>query len=337
MQRAIGRFRLGGVGHAVPAAVLSNEQLAGLGGLDAEAIERRTGIRERHVASARESVAQLGARAAAGALRSAGVPASSVDLLILSTYTPDHPLCPSAPTLASRIGATRAGAFDVNGACSGGVTALLTACSLLATGVFSRALVVSADLTTKFLDPTDPKSRLIFGDGAAALLLDGITNGDVSSGWQVLAAQMGADGRGAGLFQVPAGGAAYPHGLNGVSQELPATVRMDGRSIFRFGVERGAKLVEDLLTQAELAPEALDWVIPHQANLRIIHAMQDRCPVPPERWVVNIDRYGNTASASVMLALAELSASGRLEPGQTIALAAFGAGLTWSGLLARVG
>jgi 3-oxoacyl-[acyl-carrier-protein] synthase-3 len=337
MHRAIGRFRLGGVGFAVPSGVLSNEQLAGIGGLDADAIERRTGIRERRVASARESVAQLGARAAAGALREAAVPSSSVDLLILSTYTPDHPLCPSAPTLARRIGATRAGAFDVNGACSGGVTALLTACSLLGTGVFSRALVVSADLTTKFLDPDDPKARLVFGDGAAALLLDGITNGDPTGGWTVLSAQMGADGRGAGLFRVPAGGAAFPHGLNGVSQEVPATVRMDGRSIFRFGVDRGARLVEDLLAEADLAPEGLDWVIPHQANLRIIRAMQERCPVPAERWVVNIDRYGNTASASVMLALAELSASGRLQPGHTIALAAFGAGLTWSGLLARVG
>jgi 3-oxoacyl-[acyl-carrier-protein] synthase-3 len=335
MLRAIGRFRLRGMGLAVPDGVLPNAKLAGLGGLDAEAIERRTGIRERRIAGHDDLVTDLGARAAQQALTETGVDPSSIDLVVLSTYTPDHPLCPSAPTLAHLIGATKAGAFDVNGACSGGVTALLTASSLLGTGVFQRALVVSADLTTKFLDPQDPKARLIFGDGAAALVIDRAE--ETGEGWTVLAAQLGADGRGASSFQVPAGGAAYPLGLNGHIQEVPATVRMDGRSIFRFGVERGARLVEDLLHDAHLTPDQLDWVIPHQANLRIIRAMQERCPVPEERWIVNIDRYGNTASASVLLALAELGASGRLQTGHTLALAAFGAGLTWSGLLARVG
>lgn len=335
MLRAIGRFRLRGMGHAVPAGVLANAELAGIGGLDADAIEQRTGIRERHVAANDELVTDLGARAAEHAFQDAGVEPSSVDLLVLSTYTPDYPLCPSAPALAHRLGATRAGAFDVNGACSGGVTALLTASSLLATGAFRRALVVSADLTTKFLDPQDPKARLVFGDGAAAMLIDSTPEG--GDAWTILAAQMGADGRGASLFQVPAGGSAYPVCLNGHAQEVPATVRMDGRSIFRFGVERGAQLVADLLSEADLQPDQLDWVIPHQANLRIIRSMQERCHVPQDRWVINIDRYGNTASASVMLALAELGASGRLRSGNTVALAAFGAGLTWSGLLARVG
>jgi 3-oxoacyl-[acyl-carrier-protein] synthase-3 len=330
-----GHFQLAGSAIALPETRLRNEDLASEIGLSPEDIRQRTGILERRVAGAGETASALGARAAREALARAGIPPAAVDVVLLSTYTPDHHLCPTAPRLAWEIGAERSGAFDINGACSGGVTALLTGCGLLAGGLFQTVLVVSADLTSLYIRRDDAKTRMLFGDGAAALVLQR-PGADAPAPWRILSATMGADGRGADLFHVPEGGSARPL-LNGTAAWGLPSIEMNGRAVFRFAVERGTAMVEHLCRDAGLAPEEIDHVVPHQANLRIINAMAERTAVPRERWAVNLERYGNTASASVPIALTELLASGRLRAGQSVLLVSFGAGLTWSGVALRAG
>ncbi len=333
MTRPHGDFVLRGWGVALPERRLGNDELGAALGVDPESILARTGIVERRVAGPGDSASTLGAAAARAALARAGVDAADLDLVLLSTYTPDLLLCPTAPRLAHAIGARRAGAFDLNAACSGGVTALVTASSLLAAGAARRVLVVTADLTTLYVHPGDDKTRLVFGDGAAALLLERPAE-TAGSRFRLLASLMGADGSGDVLFNVPSGGSARP--IDGAPVPHAARcVTMNGRAIFRFGVEQGARVVAELCDRAGLAPADVRWIVPHQANLRIISTLIERTAVPAERWFVNIERYGNTASASIPLALTELLDRGSIESGDVVLLVAFGAGLTWSGVALR--
>ncbi len=326
------RFQLRGYGVALPEDRLDNLRLGLELGVDPESIEQRTGILERRIARDDESASTLGALAATAALSRAHVDPLDIDLVLLSTYTPDRLLCPTGPELAYRIGAIRAGAFDLNGACSGGVAAILTAASLVNSGAFRNILVVTADLTTRYVRIDDPKTRLIFGDGAAAVI---VSSASGATDWSVLASSCGADGSGAEFFAVES--SPLQQGINGwTSHDVPA-VKMNGRAIFRFGVEQGGQVIRELMGRAGLTPDQVSWVIPHQANLRIIQALIDRSGIDAERWVVNIQSYGNTASASVPIALAELLGSGRAKPGDIVLLVAFGAGLTWSGLALQVG
>ncbi len=331
---AIG-FHLRGVGVALPEARLDNDRLGRELGLDAEAIFSRTGIVERRIAAPTDSASSLGARAAQIALERARLDPELVDLVLLSTYTPDHWLCPTAPELARRIGASRAGAFDLNAACCGGTTALLTAIGLLRAGLFGNALVVTSDLTTRFLRSNDPKTRVVFGDAASAMLLEP-TAASGRGAWTLLGSTMGADGCGAEMFRVPHGGTATPP-VNGHPVEQVRTIEMNGLAVFRFGIERGARVIEELCRSAGLAPGEVDWVIPHQANLRMISALRERSAIPSDRFVINIDRYGNTASSSIPVALCELLAERRVHPGDNVLLVAFGAGLTWCGVALRAG
>ncbi len=335
MARELASFVVRGAGKALPAGRLSNEDLAAALGTTPESIEARTGIVERRVARNGESASALGALAGRQALEEAGLDPRDVDLLVLSTYTPDHLLCPTSPTLAHRLGATGAGTFDVNAACSGGVTSLLAGASLLGTGGFRNVLVVAADLTTRYIREDDPKTRLVFGDGAAALLL--APPGSAGDGllFRVRSAFLGSDGSGAEHFLVPEGGTG-PARINGTPLDGVRTVVMNGRAIFRFGVEQGARVVETLLARAGRTAGDVSWVVPHQANLRIIRAMEERTGIPGDRWVTNLQRYGNTASPSVLLALVEMLEQGRVRPGDVGLLVAFGAGLTWSGLLVEI-
>lgn len=331
MSRVLGEFVLRGWGRAFPDGRLTNEELAVDLGIDAASITARTGVLERRVARDGETASSLGGSAARAALALAGFDPAALELLLLSTYTPDHLLCPTGPKIAHDIGALRAGAFDLNGACSGGVTALLTASSLLTTGVFRNALVVASDLTSLYVRRDDPKTRLVFGDGAAALLLERPTETN-GRAWQVRGATVGADGEGASMFHVPAGGSAIPP-LDGAAYPNPErTVSMNGRAIFRFGVEKGATLIRRLCDVADVDPARVRWVVPHQANLRIISALIEKTAIPADRWFVNIEHLGNTASASVPLALTDLLDQRAIEPGDIVLLVAFGAGLTWSGL-----
>lgn len=326
------KFQLRGYGVALPDDRLDNARLGLELGVDPDSIEQRTGILERRIAGDDDTASSLGAAAARAALKHAGLDPLEIDLVLLSTYTPDRWLCPTGPELAYKLGATRAGAFDLNGACSGGVTAVLTATSLVESGAFRNVLVVTSDLTTRYVRADDPKTRLIFGDGAAAMIVSSAAG---TADWTVLASSCGADGSGASLFAVES--EVSRRGINGwTSHEVPS-VHMNGRAIFRFGVEQGGIVLRELMDRANLAPEQVDWVIPHQANLRIIQSLMERSGIDADRWVINIRAYGNTASASVPIALAELLGSGRVKSGDIVLLVAFGAGLTWSGLALQAG
>lgn len=325
------RFAVLGGGRAVPSERLGNERLAAELGLEPDGIFERTGIRERRVAGANDSSVSLAADAARAALEASSRAASDVDLVLLSTYTPDRLLCPSAPEVAHRIGARGAGAFDVNAACSGGLTAVLTAAGLLSSGLARCVLVVAADVTTRFVRRGDAKTRLVFGDGAAALLLEPSQVAEVGC-WTVLSAFWGADGSGAGLF-----GIAAAVGTRGADEPVgPLAVEMNGSAIYRFAVDRGADLIAQLLASAGLSPHGVAHVVPHQANARIIAHLSRRTEIPHEKWFQNLETLGNTASASVPLAIVDLLASGRVRSGDVLLLVAFGAGLTWCGMVVRV-
>jgi 3-oxoacyl-[acyl-carrier-protein] synthase-3 len=332
-----GSFVLAGAGTALPEHRLDNETLGKRLGMDPEGIFQRTGIRERRVAVEGESASMLGTRAAQAALARAGVEGKDIDLVVLSTYTPDHLMCPSSPALATAIGADRAGVFDLNAACSGGVTAIATAATMLEGSLFKRILVVTSDLSSFFVRPDDPKTSMVFGDGASAMVLER-PNGqmDVKRPWEILAVSMGSDGTGAKMFWVPDGGSARPP-INGFKLNPTRTIEMNGRAVFRFAVDRAAQVVDDLCAQAGLQPNEVDYVVPHQANMRIITALAERTAIPTERFFTNLQDYGNTASSSVPIALTELLDTKRVKPGDNVLLVAFGAGLTWSGIALRAG
>jgi 3-oxoacyl-[acyl-carrier-protein] synthase-3 len=302
------RFRIAGFGSALPSEVVTNDDLVDRLGLDAGWIESRCGIRRRHVAGPGDTTHTLAVAAAADAM--AAVPAWRPDCVICATFTPDYRLCPTAPAIARSLGLGPIAAFDLNAACSGGALGLLTAVSFIAAGTFERVLLVAADTTTRHLARDDARTQILFGDGAAALLLER----DAQCGIAVRSWLAGSDGTGASFFHVPRGQDA---------------VSMRGRELFRFATQKGAEVLHDACAQAGIAPSGVDRVVVHQANLRIVECLQERTGIAPEKWTVNIGMIGNTAAASVLFALTDMLRSGALEDGTRVLLAAFGAGLTW--------
>jgi 3-oxoacyl-(acyl-carrier-protein) synthase III len=313
-------FDIAGVGIALPASRLSNTDLARDLSVEEQWIERRCGVQSRWIAC-EETTCSLAAEAARAALAHANV---QPDLVICATFTPDHPLCPVAPSIARAIHAGTIPAFDINAACTGGLVGVLMAADLLYAGHYRSILVVASDTTTKFLRPEDARTRILMSDGAAALLL---THANAGHGWRIVSRQMGSDGTGAALFRVPAGGSASPTGGE-------RTVLMDGQGLFRFALSRGTQLVHDLCVEAGCRPGELSRVIFHQANRRIVDALVERLHIEPTRCVVRLDSVGNLAAASVLHALVtDLQQCGRPGNGERVLLAAFGAGLTWAGAI----
>jgi 3-oxoacyl-[acyl-carrier-protein] synthase-3 len=233
------------------------------------------------------------------------------DCLICATFTPEYRLCPVAPSIASSLGLGPIAAFDLNAACSGGVVGLLTALSLIAAGTFERILLIASDTTTRHLAAEDARTRILFGDGAAALLLER----DQQCGISLRSWLVGSDGNGARFFHIPRG---------------ENTVSMRGRELFRFASQKGSEMLNQACSLAGFTPDEIDSVLVHQANLRIIECLQERTGITADRWLVNISGIGNTAAASVLLALGHLLRTGIPANGARILLGAFGAGLTWS-------
>jgi len=321
-------FKIAGFGAALPARKLENPQLAAELGVAPEWIEQRCGVRSRFVAEA-ETTSALGVAAARQALAMA--PDKRPGLVICSTCTPDYRICPSAPSIAHALGLNGAGAFDLNGACAGGVIGLLTALTFLAVDGDSPILLVCSDTVSRFLDGGDCQTRIMIGDGAAALLLErGAGGGARLRSWTV-----GADGAGADYFLVPGGGSAAPRPTAGLQGAAWETAQMNGRAMFRFAVEKGAQVLRELCQQGNVTFEEIDWVLVHQANARIIRSLQERTGIPPQRWLSNIGAVGNTAGASIPLCLVEALSRGIPKPGDRVLVAGFGSGLTWAGLLAE--
>jgi 3-oxoacyl-[acyl-carrier-protein] synthase-3 len=315
---------IAGVGAALPSRVVTNDELARRLDTSDEWIRSRTGIRQRHVVTDGTSTGDLAVEAGRRALKSAG--ASSVDLVVLATTTPDRPCPATAPAVASQLGMVGTPAFDLAAVCSGFVYALQVATGAITAGHAGTVLVIGAESFSTILDPNDRTTVAIFGDGAGAVVLRA---GAPEQEGALLAFHAGSDGSLADLITVRAGGSEQR--TSGVPAD-PADryFRMDGRSVFGHAVRLMAESSRIALDRTGWTVDQVDRLVGHQANTRILWAVAERLGVPRERALINLDKVGNTAAASIPLALADGVASGRLQPGHRVLLTAFGGGATWA-------
>jgi len=313
-----------GWGTAVPEGRLTNADLERRVETSDAWIIERTGIRERRIAGPGETTASLAVAAGAEAIKHAALTPDEIDLLIVATMTPEQPLPHTGAFVGDGLGLT-CGSFDLGAGCAGFVYALVTASSLLTTSSFDHALVIGAETLSRVIDPTDRSTSVLFGDAAAAVVL-GPNDGE-SFGLQAF--DLGCDGSATGILGIPGGGSRLPTSPQ-TAAEGAHFVTMDGRQVFRRAVRAVVDSATITLERAGASPSDVDWFVPHQANARIIDAAAQRIGIPPERTVVNVDRYGNTSAASIPLALAEAADAGRIRTGDRLLLSGFGAGLTWA-------
>lgn len=319
--------RVTGIGSYLPETVLTNAELERMVDTSDEWIRTRTGIVERRLAAPGEATSDLAARAGAIAMQSAGVTAADIDLLVLGTSSPDMIFPSSACLTQTKLGLS-CPAFDVNAACTGFIYALHAATSAIESGRVRRALVIGSDALTRHVDFSDRGTCVLFGDGAGAVVLEaGQEPG-------VLGISLGADGSGGDLLMIPAGGSAAPATAERISAG-DHFLKMNGGEVFKFAVRVIPRATREALESSGLAVEDLDWLVPHQANQRILDTVAERLSLGPDRVFSNVATTGNTSAGSIPLALDDLYTSGRLEPGDTIALVGFGAGLTWGAAILR--
>ena len=318
--------RIAGTGSYLPEKVLTNADLAEFVDTSDEWIVSRTGIRERHVAAEGETTGDLAYHAAVRALEAAGVDASELDLIVLGTTTPDLIFPSTACLLQHRLGANGCPAFDVNAACSGFIYALSVADKFIRSGAAKTALVVGAETLTRMLDWNDRSTCVLFGDGAGAVVL----KADSESG--ILSTHLHADGGKKELLWNPVGVSA---GFKLDEPNAGVKVMMTGNEVFKHAVKALDSVVEETLAANGLDRHEIDWLIPHQANLRIIEATAKRLDMPMDRVVVTVDKHGNTSSGSVPLALDAAVREGKIQRGQLVLLEAFGGGFTWGSALLR--
>lgn len=314
-----------GLGTYAPARVLTNHDLERMVETNDEWIRERTGIVERHIAAPDEATSDLGLEAARRALADAGVAATDIDLVIVATATPDTIFPATACLIQDRLGARRAGAFDLAAGCSGFIYGLAVAREFVAAGSCDRVLVIGSETLSRITNWKDRSTCVLFGDGAGAAVVAPVARGGI------LAARLGADGAGAGLLQLPAGGSRRPATLDSVEEGLHY-LQMNGREVFKFAVRVIPEATREVLSEAGRSEDELDVLIPHQANVRIIEAAAKRLGLSPEQVVVNVDRYGNTSTASIPLALEDAVMDGRIGTGDLVVMVAFGAGLTWAAM-----
>jgi 3-oxoacyl-[acyl-carrier-protein] synthase-3 len=330
-----------GWGHALPVRRVTNDDLAQTLDTSDEWIVDRTGIRERRVSGAGESTAPLALSASRAALDRAGLAAADVDVVVVATSTPERLIPATAAIVAAELGIT-AGAFDLNAACAGFVYGLTTTAALIGQGMARTALVVGADTLTRFTDPDDRATAVLFGDAAGALVLAGTgTSTPAAPGPEpaapgLVACDLVGDPGGIDLLVVPAGGSARPATADTVAGR-EHYLQMDGSEVFRRAVRAVTASVDRTLARAGCNADDVTWFVPHQANARIVDAVLPRVGIPPERTVSNVDRFGNTSAASIPLALAEEADGERLADGDLVLLCGFGAGLTVGTALWRWG
>jgi 3-oxoacyl-[acyl-carrier-protein] synthase-3 len=314
-----------GWGVAVPDRVVTNADLAAsVSGIDAEWIVRRSGIRERRYAGPTDTTSTLATSAGQRALERAGLAARDVDLVIVATCTPDHQIPATAPLVQAALGATKAGAFDVNAACAGFLTSYAIADSFIRAGAIERALVIGAEVLSRFVDWDDPKTCVLFGDGAGAMVLEA---SDAPAG--LLSLTMGAAGESAGLLKIPAGGSARPTTEETLSAR-EHVIKMNGPEVYRAAVRIMSTAAQDAMTQAGIDAEGIDLLIAHQANNRIITEVGERLRFSADKVFSNVERYGNTSAASIPIAICDAADRGLLFPGARFVLTAVGAGLAWA-------
>src|ERR671935_1364991 len=309
-----------GIGAYAPERVMTNDELAEIVETSDEWIVERTGIRERRVAAPEEAMSDLSLPAAHSALTQAGVEPADVDLIIVATVTPDMAFPSTGAILADQLGAPDAAAYDLSAGCTGFMYALAQAYGMLAGGLAERALVVGGDVLSKIMDWHDRSTCVLFGDGAGAVVLEHVPDGGF------LGFELGAEGAGGVHLWLPGSGSR-------VFEDPDKFVKMNGREVFKFATRVLVSSAEKLLRECGRSVEEVDVYVPHQANVRIIDHAARKLGIPQERVVVNVDRYGNTSSGSIPLALADAEAEGRLEEGNLVLMTGMGAGLTWGSSL----
>jgi 3-oxoacyl-[acyl-carrier-protein] synthase-3 len=318
-----------GIGTALPSKVVTNADLEKTLDTSDEWIRTRTGICERRIAAEEVCTSDLAAAAARAAMCDAATGVDEIDLIILATATPDAPLPATACYVQAKLGASRAAAFDVAAGCTGFIYALSVGHQFVASGSSRRVLVIGAEILSRILDWQDRATCVLFGDGAGAVVL-----GPVPEGQGLLSFKLGSDGTYADLLAIPAGGTKLPTSVATAEAHLHY-VKMAGNEVFKFAVRVIGDITVQALNELGLTVADLDFLVPHQANLRIIDAARKRFELPEERVIVNIDRYGNMSAASIPVALEEAIRTGRLKRGDLVAMVGFGAGLTWGAAIMR--
>ncbi len=320
------RARVLGCGAYLPARVVSNRDMAEIVDTSDEWIQQRTGIRERHLAAEGEVTSDLGLKAAEQALERSGLAPNDLDLIVCATSTPDETFPATATRIQAGLGMTRGAAFDVQAVCSGFVYGLSVADSFIRCGQAENVMVLGAETFSRILDWSDRGTCVLFGDGAGAVVLQQIesTGGPDEPG--ILSTHIYSDGRHHDALYVDGGPS---------STKSTGHLRMDGREVFRHAVVRMAEAIDTALSANGLTPGDIDWLVPHQANARIIDAMAKRLNLPADRVVLTVDRHANTSAASIPLALAEATNDGRIQRGDLVLIEAMGGGFTWGSALIR--
>ena len=321
----MGNYSVGisGIASYVPDRVLTNDDLSKMVDTSHEWIVERTGIEERRVADEKAASSDLGIQAALKALEDANTSPEEIDLVLVATATPDYLFPSTACIIQEAIGAKNAAAFDLEAGCSGFVYGLVTGGSFIISGAYKKVLVIGTETLSKIIDWEDRNTCVLFGDGAGACVLE-----RCEEGYGILSFELGADGSGGETLMVPAGGSKKPASLETV-ENRDHYLKMDGREVFKFAARKMPEATINALNKANLTIEDLDFLVPHQANLRIIDAAAKKLKMDRDKILVTLSKYGNSSSASIPLCLDEAVKDGKIKKGDNIVLVAFGAGLTW--------
>ncbi|CCB88699.1 beta-ketoacyl-ACP synthase III [Simkania negevensis] len=317
------KAKIVGLGSYLPEKVLSNQDLEKMVDTSDEWITTRTGMKERRIARKDESTSDMGYEAALKAVEASKIDPKEIDLILFATHTPDYFFPSTACILQGRLGATHAAALDVQAACTGFIYVLSMAKAYVETGMYKTILVVAADKLSSIVDYTDRNTCVLFGDGASACVVK-----DAKEGFTIESVTLGADGEQSELIKLPAGGSKCPSTQETVSQGLHY-LQMEGKEVFKHAVRRMESAVKTCLEKTGLEQQGISWLVPHQANIRIIESLAKRFEVPKERVFLTIHKYGNTSASSVGIAFDELIREKDVKRGEHIVLFAFGAGLTW--------
>jgi len=323
---ANGRVSITGIGSHAPEGVMTNAELALIVDTSDEWIVERTGIRERRVAAPEEALSDLALPAAKAALEQAELDPTTLDMLVVATVTPDMAFPSTGAILADQLGAADAAAYDLSAGCTGFVYALAQAHGMVSSGLADNALVVGGDVLSRIVDWEDRSTCVLFGDGTGAVVLERVSEGGF------LGFELGADGSGGSQLYMPAGGSRMPATAESVAGRQHYA-KMNGREVFKFATRVLVESARKVLDECDVPVEDVDVYVPHQANVRIIDHARRKLGIPEERTVVNVDRFGNTSSGSIPLALGDAKIDGRLAPGEMVLMTGMGAGLTWGSAL----
>lgn len=323
------RASITGIGSYLPGKVLTNYDLEKMVDTSDEWIIQRTGIKERRIIENGQITSDLGTQASLRAMEDAGVSPNDLDMIITSTITPDHIFPSTSCFIQQKLGATRASAFDILAACAGFIYALSIGQSFVNSGAMETVLVVGAECLSTITDYTDRATCVLFGDGAGAVVIQ-----KSSTKHEILSTSLAADGSQADVLIMPGGGAKTPASIESVQQRMHY-IQFRGKEVFKLAINNITNLILETVTKNDLTINDIDLIIPHQSNLRIIEATMEKLGLPKEKAFVNIDKYGNTSSASIPIAIDEARKEGRLSKGDIVMLVAFGGGLTWGSSVIR--